>query len=244
MPGVLRTLGDDGITPAPWASLIGQVNSAANIAAGVATQTTRLTLDAYQNCTSIMAGNLSQVVTIGAGFFTTTATISEVSSPSAALTSIGSVVGWEEGMRVSDASGFIPLNTTIVSISGSTAVLSATPTGAGSGISVTVGPGGGVMVGTGLTGSGIAYPSDFAQTTITTTSLASYTATVASGTGFVNANVIGAVDPNTGAEVITPGTTYTISGTTLTLSQYPLLVRSSVYCCSCLWSSLSGTVHP
>jgi len=243
MPGVVRTLGADGVTPAPWASLIGQVNSAARIAAGVATRTTALTLDAYQNCTSITAGNLSQVVTIGAGFFTTTATISEVASPSAALTSIGSVVGWEEGMRVSDASGFIPLNTTIVSITGSTAVLSATPTGAGSGISVTVGPGGGVMVGTGLTGSGIAVPSGFAHSTLATTK-GSPTATVASATGWTNGYQVGAVDANTGDEVITPGTSYTISGSTLTLSANALLPETACYACSVLWTAQSGTVHP
>ena len=243
MPNVQPSLGDNGLIPAPWASIYRAVTSNARIATGAALGTTGLTLDAFLNCSGITSSNLNQVVTIGAGWFVTTATISEVFAPSPALTFIGSVVGFEEGMRVSDASRFIPLNTTIVSISGSSAVLSQTPTGAGSGIAITVGPGGGVMVGTNLMGSGMAWPTGFSHTTIATTE-GSTSATVASGTGFVNGYVIGAVDANTGAEVITPGTTYSISGTSVTLSAPALLNETAAYCCSCLWNAQSGVVHP
>ena len=109
----------------------------------------------------------------------------------------------------------------------------------------------GVEVGTGLTGFGLAYPSAFAQTTITLTA-GSTAATVASSSGFVNGMQIGAtlyeVPPSLSAtqppNYIQPGTTMTFSGTSVTLSQNALLSGSGLYCAVVAWTALSTTVHP
>jgi hypothetical protein len=111
----------------------------------------------------------------------------------------------------------------------------------------------GVQVGTNLSGFGVATPTDFAHTTISTTAGLT-SATVASGSGFVNGNVIGAIqvvgsfqEPDTTTivnNVITPGTTYTISGTSVTLSAPALITGSGFYVASCLWTQTGSTVHP
>ena len=107
----------------------------------------------------------------------------------------------------------------------------------------------GVEVGTGLTGFGLAYPSAFAHTTITTTG-GSTSATVASSSGFVNGMQIGAtvyeVPPSLGSEqppnYIQPGTTMTFSGTSVTLSQNALLSGSGLLCCVVTWTQLNIAV--
>ena len=109
----------------------------------------------------------------------------------------------------------------------------------------------GVEVGTGLTGFGLAYPSAFAHTTITTTA-GSTAATVASSSGFVNGMQIGAtlheVPPSLSASqpanYIAPGTTMTFSGTAVTLSQNALLSGSGLYACVVTWTELGIAVHP
>ena len=109
----------------------------------------------------------------------------------------------------------------------------------------------GVEVGTGLTGFGLAYPSAFAHTTITTTA-GSTAATVASSSGFVNGMQIGAtlyeVPPSLSASqpanYIQPGTTMTFSGTAVTLSQNALLSGSGLYACVCTFTELGIAVHP
>lgn len=109
----------------------------------------------------------------------------------------------------------------------------------------------GVEVGTGLTGNGIAYASAFAHSTIATTK-GSTTATLVSGTGFVNGMQIGATlletpplpsatqPPN----YIQPGTSMTISGTTVTLSIAALLTGTGLYACAVTWTKLNLDVHP
>lgn len=236
----IATTNADGMMPAAQASMIQAINGVGQVAAASALQTANLIPDQYQNCAAIIANNLNQVVTIGAGFFTTTGTL----STSSLVVPVASTVGLEEGMRANGAG--VVLNTTITSIVvGVSITLSELPTAGGSGVTLTIGPGGGVQVGTALTGSGIAVPTigSFAHTTIATTAT-STSATVASATGFVNGYVIGAVDANTGGEVITPGTTYTISGTTVTLSAPALLSETAAYCCSVQWVPLGGQVHP
>jgi hypothetical protein len=234
----IPTTNADGMMPAAQAWMIQAINGVGQVAAASALQTANNVLDQYQN-TAIVMGNLNQVVAVGAGFFTTTGTL----STSSLVVPVASTVGLEEGMRVNGTG--VPLNTTIVSIVvGTSITLSALPTAGGSGVTLTIGPGGGVMIATGLTGFGIAYPSAFAHTTIAT-SKGSASATVASAAGFVNGYVIGAVDANTGANVITPGTTYSgLSGSSITLSAPALLTETAAYCCSMLWTSLGGTVHP
>jgi hypothetical protein len=108
----------------------------------------------------------------------------------------------------------------------------------------------GVEVGTGLTGFGIAYPSGFAYSLITTTA-GSTAATLTGGTtGFTNGYQIGATEvdvPDMGATepgpYVAPGTTYTISGTSVILSQAALLSGSGLYCCTVLWN-LPGSTNP
>jgi hypothetical protein len=103
----------------------------------------------------------------------------------------------------------------------------------------------GVQVGTALMGFGAAYPTGFAHTTISTTK-GNTSATVASGSGFVNGYVIGAIQVvgTNVTQVLSAGTTYTISGTSVTLSLPALVGGSGFYCCSVEWVSLGGVVHP
>jgi hypothetical protein len=56
-----------------------------------------------------------------------------------------------------------------------------------------------------------------------------------SGTFTGGGNVIGAIDAG-GNDVLTPGTTYTISGTAVTLSQVALESGTSLYCAQCVFS--------
>lgn len=118
---------------------------------------------------------------------------------------------------------------------------------------VTVGSGGsyvgptfvgqpGVLVGTNLMGYGAAIPSGWVHTTVTTTA-GLVVANVASATGLVNGYVCGAATVN-GVSAIVPGTTYTVSGLTITLSQPAAATLVSGYFCSCVWESLGGIVHP
>ena len=99
----------------------------------------------------------------------------------------------------------------------------------------------GVLVRTGLMGFGAAIPSGFVHTTVTTIA-ESAVANVASGTGLVNGYVCGAATVN-GTPAIAAGTTYTISGLTLTLSQPAAETITNGYFCSCVWQSLGGNVH-
>ena len=109
----------------------------------------------------------------------------------------------------------------------------------------------GVEVGTALTGFGLAYPTNFVHTTITTTQ-GSTAATVTSGSGISNGMVVGATvlesPPNPSASqppnYIAPGTTITISGTSVTLSINALLSGSGLYACFCSWVAIGGVVHP
>lgn len=113
----------------------------------------------------------------------------------------------------------------------------------------------GVQVGTtlpatGQPNAGLAVQQNLATGTITTTA-GSTTATLnstASGT-FTNGQVIGAAnvtDPSSGVATpaITPGTTFTISGSTVTLSQAAAESGSAIYCAACNWYSLQTFTHP
>ena len=189
MAGTRPTQGNDGPIPGPFAALAQAISDNASAASATALQTTVVQLDQYQNCCLII-GNLNQIVTIGAGWIT--------SSPVQ-----------------------------------------------------------GVEVGPGLTNFGLSYPSGFAHSLVTTTK-GSTTATLTGGTtGFTNGYQIGATiyetpptsDSTAPPNYIAPGTTYTISGSTLTLSVAALLTGSGLYCCSALWNQLGSTnafsnVHP
>jgi hypothetical protein len=230
----IPTTNADGMMPAPFASMIQQLNAIGQVASGSALQTGNNVLDQYQN-TVVVIGSLNQTVTVGAGFFTTTGTL----STSSLVVPVASTVGLEKGMRVNGTG--IVLNTTIVSIVvGTSITLSRLPTAGGSGVTLTIGPGGGVQTSTALSGFGIASQANLAATTIATTAGSPY-ATVASATGFVDGYSIGAADANTGAEVVRPGTTYTLvgSGPNLTLTSNALLTETAAYCCSNAWLALT-----
>ena len=102
----------------------------------------------------------------------------------------------------------------------------------------------GVQVGTGLTGAGRAKQANLATGTVTTTK-GSTTATLvstASGT-FTNGQVIGAAnvsDPSSGiaTPAIVPGTTFTISGATITLSQAAAESGTAIYAAACNFTRL------
>ena len=102
----------------------------------------------------------------------------------------------------------------------------------------------GVQVGTGLTGSGRAKQANLATGTLTTTkgSTAATLVSTASGT-FTNGQVIGAAnvsDPSTGiaTPAIVPGTTFTISGAAVTLSQAAAESGTALYCAACNFTRL------
>jgi hypothetical protein len=183
MTNVLPPLGDDGLIPAMWSAFAQQINGAASVAAGAASNPARFSLDQYGNVNAIY-GALDQVVEIGAAYQQY-----------------------------------------------------------------------GVFVGTNLAGFGVATPSGFASTMITTTA-GSTAATVVSATGFANGYVIGAIqvsgpyeEPDTTtvvSNVITPGTTYTVSGLNVTLSANALIGDGATpfYCASVLFSQTGSAVHP
>jgi len=247
MPGVVPTLLNDGLLPPMFTGINQQISGVAKVAAGSAASTANVVLDPYGNAVSIQ-GILNQVVELGAGWFTTTATLSKTSLT---LTAATSTIGMFPSMAV-NATG-IPSGATIAAngVTSSTLTLSEYPTLNASGVTITVGASGGVRVGTNLTGFGIATVTNFAYTAITvaasqvlSTASPPYTATITGPTtGFTNGYVIGAVDSN-GNEVIAAGTTYTISGHTITLSSQPLEAGSNFYCCSALWTALGSTANP
>jgi hypothetical protein len=189
MPGTRKTQGNDGPIPGPLSALAQAISRTADSTSSASLQTANVVLDQYQNVCLIL-GNLAQVVTIGAGWIS--------SSPVQ-----------------------------------------------------------GVEVGTGLTSFGLAYPSGFAYSLITTTKN-STTATLTGGTtGFTNGYVIGATVYQTPSgtqatappNYIAPGTTYTISGSTVTLSVAALLSGTGLYVCTCTWNQLGSAnafsnVHP
>ena len=99
----------------------------------------------------------------------------------------------------------------------------------------------GVQVGTGIASgtSGRAYQANLATGTITVTK-GSTAATLVSTTHgtFTSGQVIGAADvndPSSGiaTPAITPGTTFTISGTSVTLSQNAAESGTALYCAAC-----------
>lgn len=100
----------------------------------------------------------------------------------------------------------------------------------------------GVYVGTALTGPGIAWRENTKATTITTTA-GSTSATVASGSGLSNGMVLGSAQLG-GSSVVVPGTTFTISGTSVTLSIAAAQNSSGIYCVACNWYSLTGLTYP
>ena len=100
----------------------------------------------------------------------------------------------------------------------------------------------GVYVGTALTGPGIAWRENTKATTVTTSS-GSTSATVASASGLSNGMICGAARVN-GVSAIVPGTTFTISGTTLTLSIAAAQSGSGLYFVAANWYSLTGLTYP
>lgn len=74
MPGVLPPLGNNGRLPAMWNAFAQQINSAAAIASGTATNVTRVDgIDQYQNITAV-SGQLNASLTQGGGFTASGAT--------------------------------------------------------------------------------------------------------------------------------------------------------------------------
>jgi hypothetical protein len=65
MPGTLQPVGQNGITPAMWNTLIQQVNQLWAIVQGGATNNTMIVLDQYGNAVAIV-GQLNQTVSNGA----------------------------------------------------------------------------------------------------------------------------------------------------------------------------------
>lgn len=98
---------------------------------------------------------------------------------------------------------------------------------------------GGVEVWTGLSNgtAGTAVQTALAIGTLTVTknSTAATLVSTASGTFTGGGNVIGVVDAS-GNNVLTPGTTYTISGTAVTLSQVALESGTALYAAQCVFS--------
>lgn len=98
---------------------------------------------------------------------------------------------------------------------------------------------GGVEVWTGIANgtAGTAVQTALAIGTLTVTkgyTSATLTATTKGSFGG-GANVIGAIDSD-GNDVITAGTTFTISGTNITLSKAATETGTSLYCAACLFS--------
>lgn len=102
----------------------------------------------------------------------------------------------------------------------------------------------GVQVGTNLTGAGRAKQTSLATGTVNVTK-GSTSATLASTTSgtFTSGQVIGAAnvsDPSSGVATpaITPGTTFTISGSAITLSQPAAETGTGLYAASCNFTRL------
>jgi hypothetical protein len=98
--------------------------------------------------------------------------------------------------------------------------------------------------------AGLAFAQDVATGTITTTE-GSFTATLDSTTTgtFTNGMVIGAADvsdPSSGTATpaIVPGTTFTISGSAITLNKAASESGTGIYCAACFWRLLSGLTYP
>ena len=98
---------------------------------------------------------------------------------------------------------------------------------------------GGVEVWTGIAngtaGTAVQTALAIGNLTVTAGSTAATLTHTASGTFSGGGNVIGAVDAN-GNNVLTPGTTYTISGTAVTLSKPALASGTALYCAQCVFS--------
>lgn len=137
-------------------------------------------------------------------------------------------------------------NTTLVDANGNAIViigqLSQTVTiGAQSGVA-------GVQVMTNLSGVGVCVQQELATGTITVTA-GSTAATLNSTTGgtFSSGLVIGAAnidDPSSGTATpaIVPGTTFTITGSAITLSQQAAESGSGILCAACQWTSLQAAL--
>jgi type II secretory pathway pseudopilin PulG len=98
---------------------------------------------------------------------------------------------------------------------------------------------GGVEVWTGIANgtAGTAAQTALAIGTLTVTkgSTAATLDSTASGTFSGGGRVLGAIDAD-GNDVLTPGTTYTISGSSVTLSKVALESGTALYCASCVFS--------
>ena len=117
----------------------------------------------------------------------------------------------------------------------------------------------GVLVGTGLSGFGVAVPSAFFATTCTIASSGSVVVTVASSAGLVNGMQFGAVAGPAGSsvQIFPPGNGVPSSGTTnvigvagftVSLSQPAVLplefVGVSIPCFAVSWTQTNVDVHP
>lgn len=239
MAGTQPTKGANGPLSSPWNVLNQAVGANRNLAGAMALQTQNVILDQYQNGVLII-GSLNQVVTVGAGWFSPTATLSTTSQT---LTSVSSTEGIQIGMAI--GGNGIPPNTTVTSVGTSTLGISAKPTSSGS-ETVYVGPCGGVEVGTGLSGFGLCYPTAFWSGEVTITSIpespTAQQATVSSASGLSVGMQIGAgllLADGTDDIYIPPGASITaISGDTITLSCYATQTGSGIYACAVTWTAL------
>lgn len=103
-----------------------------------------------------------------------------------------------------------------------------------------------VWVGTGLTGSGICKVSAIATGLITLTAgstaatlVSAITGTFSGGGQTIGANTYNATTGVTSQALYAPATTYTISGTAITLSQPAILSGTSLYCVAVSCSKLT-----
>jgi hypothetical protein len=232
MPSYPQPVGVQNGLPPFWTAIM-QTLAALQTAQNQSTALPTLYSDQFGNHTQIV-GQLNQIVTIGAvGPLTTTAT---TSTSSKTLTAVASTAGAQVGMVISGPG--IPAATLITSVGASTLGISNFPTANASGVPISfTGPG--CQVGTGLASvAGTAYQTGLVTTSISTTA-GSITATVGSAAGLSNGMQIGAESASAGV-VITPGTWFTISGTTLTLSQPAVATVSAIYCAACSWTSPGG----
>ena len=98
---------------------------------------------------------------------------------------------------------------------------------------------GGVEVWTGIAngtaGSAVQTALAIGTLTVTKGSTSASLVSTTSGTFSGGNNVIGAIDAN-GNNALTPGTTYTISGTAVTLSKAALESGTALYCAQCVFS--------
>jgi hypothetical protein len=98
---------------------------------------------------------------------------------------------------------------------------------------------GGVEVWTGIAngtaGSAVQTALAIGNLTVTSGSTTATLTHTASGTFTGGGNVIGAIDAN-GNNVLTPGTTYTISGVTVTLSKPALETGTALYAAQCVFA--------